>query len=270
MKWISRLERRFGDYGVPNVTVALIVGQVLVYCLTQTRPAAVANLALVPTLVLEGQVWRVLTFLFVPPVTNLVFAFFIWYLLFLMGTALENYWGIFRYNLFLLIGWLATVAISFIMPGALVGNGFIQLSVFLAFAFLNPDFVLYIAFVFPVRIVWLAVLTWLGLLYTIAVADWGARLGALASILNFLLFFGDDIFQLARHGRRHMARQARAFSTQDSRPAFYHRCTVCGITDQSHPNMDFRYCSKCEGTYGYCTDHLKNHEHVRATPAVPS
>src|SRR6516165_7389119 len=105
MKWISRLERRFGDYGIPHVTMALIVGQVLVYCLTQTRPAAVDNLTLAPALVLQGQVWRVLTFLFVPPVTNIVFAFFIWYLLFLMGTALENYWGTFRYNLFLLIGW---------------------------------------------------------------------------------------------------------------------------------------------------------------------
>ncbi len=91
--------------------------------------------------------------------------------------------------------------------------------------------------------------------------DWTERMLVLASISNFLLFFHRDIFHRLRIGRRHMEFQASLFGGR-SRP-YFHRCTVCGITDQSDPHAQFRYCRKCEGSHAYCMEHLLNHEHIK-------
>ena len=140
MSILNKLERRFGNLGIPNLTIILIAPQVVLYVLSIGRPDFLKGLYLVPTLVLAGQWWRLITFLVIPPFTNPIFAFFFWYLFFLMGTALDNYWGTFRYNIYVLIGYLATLAVAFLTPGAQASNGFLQGSIFLAFAFLYPDF----------------------------------------------------------------------------------------------------------------------------------
>jgi len=111
-----------------------------------------------------------------------------------------------------------------------------------------------------VKIKWLALLTWIGYFLTVAFGDWFSRLLVLASVANFLLFFGKDIVERVRLGRRRMATQAARLAVKE-RP-FFHRCTVCGITDRTNPAMEFRYCSKCAGARGYCTEHLRNHEHI--------
>jgi hypothetical protein len=87
----------------------------------------------------------------------------------------------------------------------------------------------------------------------------------LASILNYLLFFHREILHRIRTGWRRMEMQARIISAQPK--PYFHRCTVCGITDQSHPDADFRYCRQCDAGHGYCMEHLRNHEHVRKGPA---
>jgi hypothetical protein len=265
---LSKLERKFGRFAVPNVTVALIVCQVLVYFLAEANPQAVANLLLVPHLVLQGEAWRLFTFLAVPPGMNLLFAFFFWYLFYLMGTTLEHQWGVFRYNLFLLIGYLATVAAAFLTPGAPAANGFLQGSVFLAFAYLYPDFVLQLFFILPVKIKWLALLQWAGYALLFVKGDWSTRAMIGASVLNFFVFFGREIFQQIKGRRRRMAWQAKV---EPSKEKPFHVCRVCGITDKTHPQMEFRYCSKCVGACGYCTEHIRNHEHVtQPEDAVPT
>ena len=266
MSLLSRLERKFGRYAVPHVTAGLIFCQVVVFIATQAslRPegpeVSVDRLLLIPSFVLAGEVWRLLTFLIVPPITNPICAFFFWYLFYLMGTALEQHWGYFRYNVYLLVGYLATVAVSFVTPEMASSNGYLQASVFLAFAFLYPNFELFLFFILPVKIKWLAMLTWFGYLFTITFGDWLSRLLVLASICNFLLFFGRDIADRMRLGRRRMATQAARFGVKDR--AYFHICAVCGITDRTNPEMEFRYCSKCAGGRGYCSEHLSNHEHV--------
>jgi hypothetical protein len=266
MSLLNTLERRFGHLGVPHLTLALIIGQVMVYCLTLARPLTDADepvvlpLLLIPERVLAGEVWRLATFLVVPPFSNIVCAFFFWYLFYLMGTALEQHWGVFRYNVYLLIGYAATVAAAFITPDQPSSNAFLQGSVFLAFAYLCPDFELYLFFLLPVKIKWLALLTWIGYALVVIFGDWSSRLLVLASVCNFALFFGKDIVERVQTGQRRMAVQAARFATKEK--PYFHRCTVCGITDRSHPAMDFRYCSKCVGAQGYCMEHLHNHEHI--------
>jgi hypothetical protein len=272
MPLISRLERRLGRFAVPNLTVLLIAGQVLVFGLTffapQGNPADggpapdpgfLEKLDLVPDQVLAGEVWRIVTFLFVPPITNPIFAFFFWYLFYLMGTALELSWGTFRYNVYLLVGYAATVAVSFLTPEMPSTNGFLQASVFLAFAHLYPDFLISLFFLLPIKVKWLALVTWIGYLYTFAVGDWSIRLVILASVCNFLLFFGREILWRMKSGHRRMTFQAARVAGPKKR---VHRCEVCGISSETEPTLDFRYCSKCAGARCYCPEHIRRHEHV--------
>jgi hypothetical protein len=266
MKLLDRLERRIGRFAVPNVTVLVIVGQVLAYTLTYADQGLRKALELVPARVLDGEVWRLVTFLFLPPLTILIWAIFFWYLFLLMGTALEKTWGDFRFNAFLLIGWLATVGVSFLTPDTPAAAVFLQGSVFLAFAYMFPDFQLMLFFLLPIKIKWLALVQWLSYGYVLVRGSPIERLLVLAAVSNFLVFFGRDILRRMRAGRRKMAAQAERIAPAKKKP--FHCCRVCGITDQSHPATDFRYCSKCAGACCYCEEHLRNHEHVVAAEEV--
>jgi len=257
------MERRWGGWAVPNPTIAILGMQVVAYFLAQAEPEFVERLVLIGQNVYEGEVWRLLTFIAVPPMTNLLFAVLTWYLFFLMGTGLEQTWGNFRYNAYLLMGILSTIVVALVLPTVPVTNAFVLSSVFLAFAYLFPDFVL-LLIILPVKIKWLALLTWVGYFYTVVVGGWTERLLVVASIANFLLFFGASLLRQGKATQRRMVQQASRAVTKD-KP--FHRCEVCGITDKTHPEMDFRYCSKCVGQRGYCTAHIFNHEHVTGAPA---
>ena len=209
-----------------------------------------------------GQVWRLFTFLLLPPSSSPVFIAFAWYLFWLMGTALEHYWGVFRYNLFILVGWALTVGVAFAFPGSYATNLFLAGSVFLAFAFLNPDFEMLIFFILPVKIKWLALIQWLFYGYAMIAGSWPIRLGVMASVGNFLLFFSGEILQRMKTGRRQMEYRSRQTSAREDENKPRHRCVVCGKTELTHPQLDFRYCSKCAGEECYCAEHLASHPHT--------
>ncbi len=265
MVWLDKLDRKFRGRGIPNLTLHLVIGQAFVYVLWRSgRPELLQFLYLIPANVFEGEVWRLVTFIFVPPNWHPIFLFFAIYIFYLMGTSLESFWGTFRYNLFLLIGYLATVLVTFalgvfISPYVAATNTFIGGSIFLAFATLNPDFQLMLFFILPVKIKWLALLMWLNYLIFLVIGNWMIRLSILASLCNYVLFFGRDMMLAIRAKRWRMERRAEEFARRNE-PV--HRCTVCGITDKDDPAMSFRYCTKCEGTPCYCQDHIKNHEHI--------
>jgi len=255
----GRLERRLQRYAVPDLTRILVAGQVIFYFADRSGMIALDRCVFIPALALSGEWWRFATFLFIPPLSNPLFAAFAWYIFYLMGSALEGNWGAWRYNLFLLVGYALTVAAALLVPGLPATNVFIGGSVFLAFAFLYPDFEFLILFILPVKVKWLALLTWIGYGFEFLAGTWQTRLFVLASVGNFLVFFGRDILWLIKSGRRRMAVTVRDLSKKKEA---FHRCAVCGITDVSHPTMDFRYCPECRGL-GYCRDHLTAHEHVK-------
>jgi hypothetical protein len=260
MTLLDRLERKCGRFAIPNITVYLIIGQIFFYVGIQAEMIYVNELTLIPANVLAGQVWQLFSFVFIPPITNPLFAFFAWYLFYLMGTALENQWGVFRYNLFLLVGYLATVGFAFLTPHYPATNGFAGGSVFLAFAFLYPDFQLYLFFILPIRIKWLALVTWIFYFISFAFGLWPERFMVLASICNVLLFFWRDIISKIKYGRKKMVRQAVSIAHKDEP---LHRCAICGATDKSHPGLEFRYCGDCKPVSCYCIDHLPGHQHIR-------
>jgi hypothetical protein len=260
MTLLDRLENKCRRFAIPNVTLYLIIGQVFFYLCVMSQWIDINDMLLIPARVLEGQVWRLFSFIFIPPTTSLLFVFFIWYLFYLMGTALEGQWGVFRYNLFLIIGYIAAVGFAFLTPEFPASNKFIGGSVYLAFAFLYPEFQLLLLFILPIRIKWLALATWIFYFLVLAFGDWSGRFMVLASVCNFLLFFWRDIISKVRYGRSKMVNQIANIAAKDEP---LHRCTVCGATDKSHKGLEFRYCGDCKPVSCYCIDHLTGHQHLR-------
>ena len=267
MSFLDKLERAFGRFAIPGISLYLVIGQVFIVLTTMAGLLSPGRMELVPQLVLAGQWWRVVTFIFQAPAAGggmmgVVFLVFAWWIFYFMGNALEGYWGAFRYNLFLLIGYLLTVGLAFLQPDWPVTNGFLAGSVFLAFAYLNPNFEFILFFILPVKVKWLALLTWLLYLFKFVVGGWSVRLQIAAAVGNFVLFFGGDAWRMAgqRMRRRVSAPPVGASPGPDGSPR--HRCRICGKTDLSHPQLDFRYCSKCVDGSCYCPEHISNHEHV--------
>ena len=265
MSWQDHIERHFRRFAIPNLTGFLAGFQAALWLLMRVLPRRVGQgeilegFLLIPAKVMEGEFWRLATFVFLPPGDG-VLAIFGIYLFWLMGTALEGHWGTVRFNFYVLISVLATIIAAFLLPnGGSATNMFIDSSVFLAFAYLYPDFTLSIYFFLPIKIKWLALLTWIGYAYVLISGDWSARAFALASVCNFLLFFGRELFQRVRSGKRTMET---AFSKVAAGSKPFHTCVICGLTEHDEPNEDFRICSKCDaGTFEYCSQHLRNHEH---------
>jgi hypothetical protein len=265
MSLLDRLERSLGRFAIPGLSLYLVIGQVFATLTTLFGLLDPGQLVFVPALARAGQWWRVFTFLFQPPATGgglfgMVFLVFAWWIFYFMGTALEGHWGAFRYNLFLLVGYALTVGLAFIEPGFPVANSFLAGSVFLAFAYVNPNFELMLFLIVPVKIKWLAFLTWVFYVYRFAVGGWPDRLQIAASVGNFILFFGGDAWRAAGLKQRQRAAGRAAGPANPAGPR--HRCRICGKTDQSNPELDFRYCSKCASDACYCPEHIFNHEHV--------
>ena len=256
----KQLERKLSRFAIHDLTLYLVGGQGLALLLGLGMPAFIGAIQLVPALVLRGEWWRVLSFVFTPPSGSPLFAVIALYFLFFLGRSLEAQWGAARYNLYVLIGFVMTVACAFAFPYHGASNVYITGSIFLAFAYLYPRYEILLFFILPVQVRFLAAITWVLYAYEFLVGGWAERVLILAAITNFLVFFGRDIVATLRYGQRRVVRQAAA---RVAREQVRHSCTVCGVTDKSNPTMDFRYCRQCEPPLCYCRDHLGNHEHVQ-------
>lgn len=241
---LNTLERKLGRYAIPNLTLVLIAGQVMFYLAIAGNPNLLKQMYFQPSLVIEqGEWWRAIVFVFIPPIANPIFFFFAMYLFWLMGTALDQQWGTLKYNIFILIAYLATIGAAFIAPDQVATNQYITGSVFLAFAFLFPDFTILLFFILPVKVKWLALITW-GL-YLLGFLNGGLqeRMLIIAAVLNFLLFFGKDLF---RSAKRHLiVNPQRAAESKQAASEPFHTCTRCGATDITHPEREFRYTPEC-------------------------
>lgn len=258
MKSLLRaLERRLQPYAVPHVTLVIALANAVVWVMLLGKPEIAAKLALIPNEVMAGQWYRLISFLAIPPGANILTLFCIMFFYFI-GETLEAHWGTLRYNFYLLIAYIATVIVAWADPASPTMAAYIYGSTFLAFAWLYPDFIIQIYLIIPVKIKYVALMTWLTYLWVLTFGDWADKLAVLASVANFLLFFGHDIYLRMLKSKRDMDFQFAQIRRQQQG---LHRCTVCGITERDDHQMDFRYCSKCEGSFEYCEVHLKNHDH---------
>lgn len=274
--WLDKMERRFGRYAIRNLTMYLLAGYAIGYLLSFTMPQLLTYFTLEPALILKGQVWRLLSWMIIPPNDNIIFVIFMMLLYYSLGNTLESYWGAFRYNVYIFSGILFTVIGAFIVNGLIGGiTGFgslystyyINMSIFLACASIMPDYQLLLYGIIPIKMKWLAVLDVVLLAVDAVQGGLIIRIVIIASLLNFIIFFFCN-----RNLRGHSPKQAarrKKFQKQISRPqnqyvgGAKHRCAVCGRTELDNPTLEFRYCSKCNGNYEYCQDHLFTHEHVK-------
>ncbi len=260
MDWLEKLEKKWRRYAVSNITIHIIFAQFAAFALIRSETLSEDVFLLIPAKVLAGEIWRLVTFIAYPPTFSALWAFFAWYLFWFMGGALEERWGDFRFNLFLLIGYALTVTSSFLTPQFPASTEFLGVSIFLAFAHLYPEFVIYIFFILPVKVKWLAWLAWAGYIGTFLIATGSVRIMILASLANYFLFFGRDIYLAIRFRKRRADLKATA---RREAVQVHHTCRTCGKTDRSDPDLDFRYCSYCLDDHScYCMDHLRDHEHV--------
>lgn len=259
---LSRLERRFGRYTLPGFTYAMVVLQAFVFVVDHIRPGFSQQLLLDRTLVLQGQFWRLFTYLFIPPSQSPFWVLFALYWLYTMGNALESEWGAFKYQLFWLVGMLLTtvVAFAFDVPAS---NVYLLMSLFLAFATLWPDDEIRVFFLVPVKAKWLALLDVLGLVVLVVMERGLGRLVPIVAVGNYLLFFASFLVDRLRQGilraRRVSARRA-LFRTA-SNEIHRRRCVMCGVTDED-PSIEFRVCTcdKCGGRpTEFCLLHARNH-----------
>lgn len=199
--WLDRLERAFGDWALPDPAVYLVGMNAAVWVLGLVKPEFPLRLALDPGLILSGEVWRLVTFLFIPPAVSPLWMV-LWLLMFYsFAQALESEWGEFKFSVYYLVGAAATVAAS-----AALGTGLSSLplntSLFLAFARLFPEVELYIFFVLPVKVRWLSWAAWGVFGLNFLLGSWPTRLALLAGVTNWLLFFGREAFEEARRMTR--------------------------------------------------------------------
>lgn len=202
MNWLDKVERKMRWFAVPNLMMLLSGLMLAVFLLEIALPEEAVSqyLWLDWNAVRAGQLWRVLSFLILPPATSPFFLLFSLYFFCLMGNGLESQWGTSKFTLFYTVGALGTIIGSLFTGFAT--NQYLNLSLFLAFAAIYPNYTVMVFFILPVKVKYLALLDVLLYLYLFFQIGWPERVALLLSLANVLLFFSPDIF---RHIRDYFA-----------------------------------------------------------------
>ncbi|TWU60580.1 hypothetical protein Poly51_08580 [Rubripirellula tenax] len=259
MNLLDRIDRIVRPITIPNLTALLVGCQFVFWIFSLVDPTMIERGTLIWDKVIEGEVWRLGTFLLVAPTSSPIFAIFYFYIFYMMGTALEQQWGNVRYCSFMYVGLILTLIAAGIAHDQSVTGFFLEATVFLAFATYNPNFEFLLFFVLPVKIKYLAWLQAAWYVLTFLAAPLAGKMLVLASVGNYLLFFGRGLFGRGVSLQRKMAWNKKQVK-QSKTPR--HVCHVCGIDSTTDPSADFRYCSQCDGHFAYCQDHLRDHPHV--------
>ena len=295
---MKNLRRQFEVYcyknrskGVPNLMLYIVLGTAIVYIMSNIarNPVLYYLLRFDRTAILQGQIWRLFTYAFTYDAGSFIFTAIGLLCYFSLGRAMENLWGTLRFNLFYLSGILLQDIFCMIFGGgATVSN--LNLSLFLGFATLYPNAHFLLLFIIPVRAWIFAVLDLALMIYEVimltAAGLFPYSLFPLVALLNYFLFFGKDVVNVFPLSWRANASRlfkrkkkyapssgaktipfpnAGSYEASHAKPKapYTHRCTVCGRTDITNPELEFRYCSRCNGYYCYCEEHISNHSHIQ-------
>lgn len=265
MNFLDKLERKYRKYAIPNLMLYILAGNAVVFLLYHlVGPIIYSLIVFDMSAILRGEIWRLVSFIFIPNTLDMLWFIFSAFLYYSISMQLEQTWGVFKFNIYYFLGVLLTM-IACALFRSFGTTLYINLSLFLAYATLFPNVQFRLYFLIPVKVKYLAYLNAAFLLYQFFLGNLATKALIIISLLNYLLFFG---LPLLRSGstptQRHFNKQKRVIQKGAAAPIHvaFHKCHVCGKTELSHPNMEFRYCSKCNGNYEYCMDHIKDHEHM--------
>ena len=285
---MKNLRRNFERYcfanrnqGIPNLMLYITLGNAVVYLITMfTGNAILYNLLCFSrAYILRGQIWRLITYPLTLMNSNILFMLITLLCYYSLGSAMERQWGTLKFNIFYFTG-MVLMDVFGMVTGYPASVYYLNMSLFLGFATLYPDSGFLLFFIIPVK-------AWLFALVDLAIIFLGVftppysigNLFPLVALGNYFLFFGKDVLNVVplswQNWLRRLFKKKPKAAPQpkiihfkvDNPPkqekVYTHRCTVCGKTDVSDPDMEFRYCSKCNGYYCYCSDHINNHTHIQ-------
>ena len=288
MTQVKNLRRQFDifcyknrDKGVPNLMLYITIGTAIVYLMSSFANNYVLYnlLCFNRTAILHGQIWRLVSYPLTYQITNPLLMLISLFCYYSIGRAMENLWGTLRFNLFYLTG-VVMMDVYCLIFGGQASVTYLNLSLFLSYATLYPDAQFLLFFIIPIK-AWLFALFDLAIvLLDLVTLPFPYNFFSVISIANYLLFFGRDVLNvLPRSWRIKAGRMLKKKTTHSKakvipfhasaapeaaqKQPYTHRCTVCGRTDISNPELEFRYCSRCKGYYCYCEDHINNHSHIQ-------
>lgn len=295
MNFLNKLERKFGRYAIRNLSLYIIIAYAIGYALSLlTHIGGIDILGFVrlnPALICKGQVWRVISWVIVPPSNIDIFTIIMLYFYYQIGNTLEATWGPFRYNVYIFSGILFSLigafglyffyaylgGVSPAIVGEYISQAFstyyINLSIFLAFAAVYPNIQVLLFFVIPVKMKYLAYIDVIMLVYSFfANRGLAPKLAIIMSVLNFIVFFfatrdykrvnPKEVHRRNKFKREYKAAAGNTYKSANG-TVTKHKCAICGRTELDGDNLEFRFCSKCNGNYEYCQDHLFTHEHIK-------
>jgi len=288
--WLDRFCYKHPRFAIRNLALVIVVGNILVYMLDMVSSGTFSSLLFFsPYLILHGQIWRLISFIFVPmdsnPFTLILSLYFLWW----MGTDLEREWGSCKFTVYYGIGVLMNIIVGMLLylPYHFSANAeilpylstastyYLNLSLFFALATLFPDMQILLFFFIPVKVKWMA---WLdaaffviSILASAISLDLPGVVLPIIAVLNYVLFFWSDIIgffkRKIRQAKYRNSKQTINFKEAtrhaQERKGYLHKCAVCGKTDTDYPDEEFRYCSQCNGYYCYCSEHIHNHVHIQ-------
>lgn len=292
---MSPFERKFGKYAIQNLSFVLVICYAIGYLLElfDRSGLLISYLTLNPYAILHGQVWRLVTWVLIPPSSGgLFFTLLMLYFYCSIGTSLERTWGTYRYNVYLFQGMIFTIAGSFLLMGycylfkpeiSLLGAAltintpqeyftvismvfstyYINMSIFLAYAATFPDAQVLLMFIIPIRVKWLGIIYAVMLLFQFLGSTVYGKFAIGASLLNFVVFFLTSRNMMHLNPKQIHRRQEFKRDVRRNTGITKHKCAICGRTEVDSPQMQFRFCSKCDGNYEYCEEHLYTHTHIK-------
>ena len=269
MTYIQRFCRKHPNFGIPRLMMYVSIANVVFWLLGMVNPVLINYLTFDPYLVLHGQVWRIVSFAMIPPSYGML-ALIAIYFYYWIGSTLEQYWGTPQFNIYFFTGILLTLLYGFLIyfiTGIRIQltAEYVYLSMFFSFAALFPDMQVLLFFIIPVKMKWLALVDAAFFLYSVFTTRFPVNLLPIVAVLNFFLFCGGDLLRLIP--RRPSAntvnfrREASRIRREQRDNLYKHKCAVCGRTDVTNPELEFRYCSRCAGYHCFCQDHINNHIH---------
>ena len=275
MKFFHKLEYKYGRYAINNLMYYIVILYGLGLVLNLFNPMIYwVYLSLDMEAVFHGQIWRLVTFLMYPPALgtwvlgDIFFGVIALFMYHSLGLTLERVWGAFRFNVFFfmgVIGQILAALVGYVVfhESYYITTGFLNFSIFLAFALCFPDVQFLLFMVIPVKAKWLAIAETAVYVYSFIRGSASIRCEIVLSLLNVILFV-----LMTRNYQRYSPKEIkrkRDFKAKMKvipKGRSIHKCAICGRTEEDNPDLEFRYCSKCAGGLEYCQDHLYTHQHV--------
>ena len=257
------------NFGISNLMKYVAIANVAFWLMNIMNPSFLQYIVFDPALILRGQVWRLVSFVFYPPNTGLL-ALLVFYFYYWIGSILEREWGSGPFTVFFFSGIVLTVVYGFVMYFALgyrimLDSSYLYLSMFFSFAAMYPDMQVLFMFIIPVRMKFLALIDAVFFLISVLGNPFPINLLPVVALLNFFIFCGDDIKALLPRKKSqstiNFRKESARIRYEQQSKLYTHKCSVCGRTDTDYPELEFRYCSRCEGYHCFCSEHINNHIH---------